>query len=107
MVPIGSFNNSNFYPNLNQKPNPSRELPVSTSSKDTNSKSSKVPGSSFLAQKGITPPPHNLWQPLQVRPPTLVVIWISASYLVYIHMITMKYRPPYLPNMPNILSISL
>jgi hypothetical protein len=32
-------------------------------------KSSKVLGSSFLAQKEITPPPHNPWKPPQVRLP--------------------------------------
>jgi hypothetical protein len=56
MAPIGPFNNSNCYPNLNQSLNPTRELPVSTSSKNPNSNSSKVPGSSYLAQKEITPP---------------------------------------------------
>jgi hypothetical protein len=74
MAPIGSSNNSNFYLNLNQKLNPRLvikriELPVPTSSKHPNSRSSKVPVSSFLAQKEITPPPHNPWEPFQVRRP--------------------------------------
>jgi hypothetical protein len=76
MAPIGSSNNSNFYLNLNQKLNPRlvnqrKELPVSTSSNNPNSRSSKVPESSFLAQKEITPPPHNPWQPYRIRLPTL------------------------------------
>jgi hypothetical protein len=64
MAPMRSSNNSNFYLNqkLNQKLNPRlviqrRELPVSTSSKNPNSKSSMVPGVFLSCPKGDNPSP--------------------------------------------------